>query len=59
MTTVKGSRNPLEKLLTSACTRYEVHNLAVVRKIPTEWVPIRDKGGAIIGAKVERKAPVD
>jgi len=38
---------------------YRRLGVALVHKVPTEWKPIRNGSGAIISAKVERKAAVD
>lgn len=38
---------------------YRSRKLAVVHKVPTEWIPLRDRTGKITGAKVEKKAAVD
>lgn len=50
----------LEELVQMANRRYRNRKLAVIHKVPTGWVPIRDHAtGKIAGAKVERKAAVD
>ncbi|HHW14677.1 MAG TPA: recombinase, partial [Firmicutes bacterium] len=38
---------------------YRSQGLAVVHKVPTAWLPLRDGDGRIRSAKVERKAAVD
>lgn len=54
----------LEELIIHANNRYRTNNKAVIHKVPTEWLPIRQKipgtrRTRIISAKVERKAAVD
>lgn len=49
----------LEELVEQANERYRRQRLAVIHKVPTAWIPIRDAKGKIVSAKVERKAAVD
>lgn len=49
----------LEELITYANARYRKQKTAVIDKVPTEWIPLRGKGGKIVGAKVTRKSIVD
>lgn len=48
-----------EELIERANAAYRARGLAVIHKVPTEWIPVRDGRGRISGAKVERKAAVD
>lgn len=38
---------------------YLANNIAVVVKVPTEWLPIRGHDGRVVSAKVERRSSVD
>lgn len=49
----------LEELINMANRQYRSKKLAVVHKVPTEWIPLRDRTGRIVNAKVEQKAAVD
>lgn len=49
----------MEELIILANRKYEQSGVAVITKIPTEWLPIRDHTGRIMSAKVEHKAAVD
>ena len=49
----------LEELIELANNQYLVQGRAVIHKVPTEWIPVRDGTGKIRTAKVERKAAVD
>ncbi|MGB9886295.1 MAG: Holliday junction resolvase RecU [Moorellales bacterium] len=49
----------LEELVKAANEAYRRRGVAVIHKVPTEWIPLRDRAGKIVGAKVERKAAVD
>jgi len=49
----------LEELITYANVRYRKQKIAVIDKVPTEWIPQRGKSGKIVGAKVTKKAIVD
>ncbi|MGN0998661.1 MAG: Holliday junction resolvase RecU [Faecousia sp.] len=48
-----------EEFLRFANDRYAQKKIAVVEKLPTEWIPLRNASGKICGAKVERKSKVD
>jgi len=48
----------LEKLVVQANAMYRAQGKAVIHKVPTAWVPIR-QGSKIVSAKVEEKAAVD
>jgi len=48
----------LEKLVVQANAIYRTQDRAVIHKVPTAWVPIR-QGSRIVSAKVEEKAAVD
>lgn len=50
---------PFEELLKFASERYRQAGRAVVRKVPTEFLPIRDGRGNIVSCKVEEKSCVD
>lgn len=49
----------LEELVEWANQRCRHQGTAVIHKVPTAWVPIRNAQGKIISAKVEKKASVD
>jgi recombination protein U len=48
----------LEELIKIQNNQY-THKGALIHKVPTEWIPIRDYTGKIASAKVENKAAVD
>ena len=48
-----------EELIQYTNARYRNSGIAIVEKIPTEFIPIRNKCGNVINCKVDRKAPVD
>ena len=48
-----------EVFLRYANDRYRTMGEAVIVKIPTEFIPIRDRTGKIVSAKVEEKSTVD
>ncbi|MBC7340907.1 MAG: Holliday junction resolvase RecU [Clostridia bacterium] len=48
-----------EELIKLANRQYFERGLAVVHKVPTAWIPLRNRSGKIWGAKVEEKAAVD
>lgn len=50
---------PFEKLITLANTQYRNKGIAVIHKVPTAWLPLRNNQGRIVSAKVEEKAAVD
>ncbi len=50
---------PLEELIIMANRQYRAKRQAVIHKVPTAWLPIRDRRGKIVSAKVEEKASVD
>lgn len=50
---------PFEELLKFAHERYKDAGLAVVHKVPTEFIPLRGRNGQITGCKVEHKSCVD
>ncbi|ABB15312.1 prophage LambdaCh01, recombination protein U [Carboxydothermus hydrogenoformans Z-2901] len=39
--------------------QYRAQRRAVIHKVPTAWIPLRDSRGRIVTAKVEEKAAVD
>jgi recombination protein U len=49
----------LEELIILANQQYRAQGIAVIHKVPTAWLPIRDNAGRIVSAKVEEKAAVD
>jgi len=49
----------LEELIIYANNQYRKQKLAVIDKVPTEWIPQRGKSGKIVGAKVTKKSIVD
>lgn len=49
----------LEELINYVNGEYRKQKLALIDKVPTEWIPLRGKSGKIVGAKVERKSIVD
>lgn len=50
---------PLEDLIILANRQYRAQGIAVVHKVPTAWIPLRDSQGRVVNAKVEEKAAVD
>lgn len=50
---------PFEELLKMVHANYQRYGAAVVHKIPTEFLPIRDAAGKIVSCKVEDKSCVD
>lgn len=50
---------PFEELLKLASARYQIAGRGVVRKVPTEFLPIRDARGEVVSCKVEEKSCVD
>lgn len=49
----------LEELIKLANIFYRQQKIAIIHKVPTEWIPIRGRTGKISSAKVEEKAAVD
>lgn len=49
----------LEEFLSYSCERYKMHNLAVIDKQHTAFIPIRNGQGKVVTVKVEKKATVD
>lgn len=49
----------LEELLELINNIYRQKCIAMIHKVPTAWIPIRDRRGKIATAKVEKKASVD
>lgn len=39
--------------------QYRRLGIAVIHKVPSKWIPIRDNGGKIVTAKIEERAAVD
>lgn len=50
---------PFEEYINYASSRYQHAGIAMVQKIPTEFIPIRDRYGKICSVKVEHKSTVD
>lgn len=50
---------PFEDLLNLAHSRYQASGQACVHKVPTEFLPLRDRRGQVAGCKVEHKSCVD
>lgn len=50
---------PFEELLKVANDRYQMRRIAAVHKVPTEFLPLRDRKGKVVGCKVEEKSCVD
>lgn len=50
---------PLEEFIRFANTRYERDRIAIIEKLPTEFIPIRNGSGKICSAKVDHKSKVD
>jgi recombination protein U len=49
----------LEEFITFSNNQYRKHGIAVVCKVPTPFIPIRNRYGKVISCKVEQKATVD
>lgn len=49
----------LEELISRANALYYRDGVAVIQKVPTAFIPIRDKSGKIVSCKVEQKSCVD
>lgn len=49
----------LERLIEISNAAYRRQGRAVVHKVPTAWMPLRNGSGRIVSAKVEQKATVD
>ncbi len=50
---------PLEQLLENINRIYQQKGIAMIHKVPTAWIPIRDRRGKIVTAKVDKKASPD
>ena len=48
-----------ETYINYASSRYEHRKEALIQKIPTEFIPLRDRNGRIYSVKVEHKSTVD
>lgn len=56
----RGNRGrALEELIEKINAIYRQKNIALIHKVPTAWIPIRNRQGKIVTAKVDRKASVD
>lgn len=49
----------LEELIIHMNIIYRQKGIAMIHKVPTAWLPIRDGRGKIVTAKVDKKASVD
>lgn len=49
----------LEEFIGFANGRYAKRGVAFIRKVPTEFIPIRDRYGRVFNCKVEHKATID
>lgn len=49
----------LENLIELANKQYRKKGIAVIHKVPSKWIPIRNKKGRVVTAKIEEKAAVD
>lgn len=57
---IYGNRGkPLEEYINFANWRYQHARVAMVQKIPTEFIPLRNASGNIVSVKVEKKSTVD
>ena len=50
---------PFEEFLKFVHAKYQVNGKACVHKVPTEFIPLRDKTGKVSSVKVEHKSCVD
>lgn len=50
---------PFEDFLLFVHDAYQKQGDAVIHKVPTEFIPLRDGAGKIVNVKVERKSCVD
>ena len=48
-----------EEFIKYANSRYENQQIAMIQKIPTEFIPLRDARGRVCSVKVEHKSTVD
>lgn len=60
ITTYANRGQELEQLLKIQNDQYTRKGIALIHKVPTEWIPLRDcNNGKIVSAKVENQAAVD
>ncbi|MBP2654982.1 MAG: recU [Firmicutes bacterium] len=59
MNTYANRGKPFEELIIRLNMTYRNQKKAVIHKVPTEWIPLRNGTGKIVSAKVEQKAAVD
>lgn len=59
MNTYANRGMQLEELINRANAQYFRDSCAVIQKVPTAFIPIRDKSGKIVSCKVEQKSCVD
>lgn len=50
---------PFEEFIRFANEIYARKKIAMIEKLPTEFIPLRDRTGQVSGVKVERKSKVD
>lgn len=50
---------PFEDYIRFANDRYELKKVALIDKLPTEFIPLRDRNGKVCNVKVEHKSKVD
>lgn len=50
---------PFEEFIRFANDRYAHKKIAIIEKLPTEWIPLRNSKGKICSAKVEHQSKVD
>lgn len=50
---------PFEDFINFANEKYQAKGIAVMHKVPTEFIPLRGAHGQVANCKVERKSCVD
>lgn len=50
---------PFEEFIRFANERYRDKKVALIEKLPTEFIPLRDRSGKVCNVKVEHKSKVD
>lgn len=48
-----------EELIELANNQYRNKGIAVIHKVPSKWIPIRNNKGKVVTAKIDEKASVD
>lgn len=59
MTIYANRGRSLEDFITYANKRYQAEGKAVVHKVPTPFIPIRDRKGRVVSCKVQEKSITD